>query len=155
MFDDLVVGTSAGNVYKMMGSAGGLIPPSQKFASPGGSITGVKLADCYLAKTGLEVVASTGTSVYIYTGFGTTGIIIKTLTTPGGEATKALAAGDIDGDGDDDIVATTGGTNIGHIVYFRNNAGNWVSPNVPGFLVGVPIWAIDLGDASNSNYRGR
>jgi hypothetical protein len=154
-FDDLVVGTSAGNVYKLMGSAGGLIPPSQKFASPGGSITGVKLADCYLTKTGLEVVTSTGTSVYIYTGFGTTGTLIKTLTTPGGEATKALAAGDIDGDGDDDIVVTTGGTNIGHVVYYRNNAGNWVNPNVPGFLVGVPIWAIDLGDASNANHRGR
>jgi len=154
-FDDLVVGTSAGNIYKINGSPGGLIPPSQKYASPGGSITGVKFADCYTKRYGLEVVASSGTSIYIYNGVNNTSTLLKTLTTPNAESTKALAAGDIDGDGDDDIVATTGGTNIGHVVYYRNNAGNWVSPIVTGFLIGVPIWSIDLGDASNANYRGR
>ena len=154
-FDDLAVGTAGGNIYKIMGSAGGLMPPSGKHASPGGSITGIKLAECYASKTGLEIVASSVASVYIYTGSGGSGILIKTLTTPSSENIKGLAAGDIDADGDDDIVATTGGTNIGRIVYWRNNMGDWVSPTVPGFMIGVPIWAVDLGDASNAAHRGR
>ena len=108
-----------------------------------------------LNKQGLEIVASTGASVYVYTGFGTSGTLLKTLTTPSSESIKALAAGDIDADGDDDIVVTTGGTNMGRIVYWRNNWGDWVSPVVMSFSIGVPIWAVDLGDASNANHRGR
>jgi len=154
-FDDIVVGTGNGNIYKSMGSPGGLLPPTGKHASPGGSISGIKFADAYLTKPGLEIVASTGASVYVYTGGGTAGVLLKTLTTPSSETIKALAAGDVDADGDDDIVVTTGGTNMGRIVYWRNNWGDWVSPTVPGFSIGVPIWAIDLGDASNSAHRGR
>lgn len=154
-FDDLALGTSGGNLYKVMGSAGGLMQPAQAFASPGGSISGVKLANCYPSKPGLEMVASTGATVYIYQANGPTGTLLKSFTTQGGETIYALAAGDIDGDGDDDIVVGTGGTNTGTVYYYRNNAGNWVSPSPPQFLIGATIYGMDLGDVSNSQYRGR
>ncbi len=154
-YDDLAVGTANGNLFKIMGSAGGLVPPSGTFASPGGSISGVKLADCYLTDAGLEIVGASGSSVYIYAASGSTGTLRKTLNSPNSETIRALGAGDVDSDGDDDVVITTGGTNIGRIVYFRNNNGNWVYPSPPQFILGVPIWGIDLGDVSNSAHRGR
>jgi hypothetical protein len=158
-YADIVAGTSGGNVYKILGSTAGLIPPIAAFASPGGSISGVKFADCYLGSgsPGLEIVASTGSTVYVYRADGITGLVKTTLTTPNTETITALAAGDIDGDHDDDIVAATGGSNIGTIVYWRNNAGSWVLPNPypPGFTIGSPIYGIDLGDVSDSRYRGR
>jgi len=157
---DLVIGTSGGNVYKIMGSPGvGLVPPTVAFASPGGSISGVKFADCYFGTggLGLEIVASAGATVYIYRADGITGTVKATLTTPNSETITALTAGDVDGDHDDDIVAATGGTNIGTVVYWRNNAGSWVLPNPypPGFTIRSPIRGIALGDVSDSRFQGR
>ena len=153
-FDDLAVGTSGGNIYKIMGGPAGLIPPSLAFASPGGSILGIKLAECYANRPGLEIVASTGASIYIYRADGATGTLITTFTTPGSEAVLSMAAGDVDGDQDDDVVV---GTGPGHVFYFRNNAGVWVSPtpNPPAFDIGEDILGIALGDVSNSKHMGR
>jgi hypothetical protein len=158
-YADLVVGTSGGNVYKLMGSTAPFPPLTVAFAVPGGSISGVKFADCYLGTSspGLEIVASSGPTVYIYQANGVTGILKITLTTPNSETITALTAGDVDGDHDDDIVAATGGTNIGTIVYWRNNAGSWVFPNPypPAFSIGSPIYGIALGDVSDSRFMGR
>jgi len=153
-FDDLALGTSAGNIYKILGSAGGLQAPAQIFASPGGSISGIKLGEFYANKPGLEIAASSGAVVYIYQANLQTGTLIKTLTTPGSETITAFAAGDVDGDGDDDVVVGT----TAHIVYFKNNrdnSGNWMIPNVEQWNIGVQIYGIDLGDVSNSAHRGR
>jgi len=160
----VVIGTSGGNIYKIMGSSGGLQLPGGAFASPGGSISGVKFADCYSGTKGpgLEVVASTGAMIYIYKADATSGSVIITIanppgsSAPGSETIRSLAAGDVDGDRDDDIVV---GTVDGHIYYWRNNAGAWVSPtpNPDGFNLGtaIDIFDIDLGDVSNSKYLGR
>ncbi len=154
-YDDVAVGTANGHVYKVMGSAGGLISPSGAFASPGGSIVGVKIAETHLTRPEFEIVAASGTTVYIYQANGATGTLLKTLTHTAGESIKAMTAGDVDADGDDDVVWTTGGTKMGRIVYYRNNAGTWVSMEAPQFNIEANIWSVDLGDVSNALHRGR
>ena len=67
-------------------------------------------------------------------------------------AMHGIGAGDVNGDGPDDIVVGTS-TDVWYWSN-TNNAASWTSAiNVAS--IGVNVYAIDLGDASKSQYVGR
>ncbi len=67
-------------------------------------------------------------------------------------AITTLGAGDVNGDGPDDIVVGTS-TDLWYWSN-TNNAVAWTAPiNVAS--IGVNVYSIDLGDASKSQYVGR
>lgn len=154
-YEDIVLGTSTGKLYKYLGSSLGPQTPSSALATLGGAISGVKIGNVTTTFTGLEVVATTGSSIYVYRG-DTGALIAGPLTAPSSHTIGTLGLGDVDGDGDDDVVIGTSGTNIGEIALYRNNNGtlrasySWLIDNIK-----VPVNSLDLGDASNAQYMGR
>jgi hypothetical protein len=158
---DVVVGTSNGKVYKLIGFAGGLQTPGGIFYTVVGNpaIAGIKLANITATGTGLEVVVAYGTNVRVISGNGGTGNSIFVLVPATSATINALSAGDVDGDGDDDIVVAT--ANAGPaLVYYRNLGGggtSWQNFNIeplPGGTT-IAILDIDLGDGNKSQYLGR
>ena len=163
-FADVVVGTSLGKVYKLVGFAGGLQTPSSCYYPSGcattTAITGIKLANITTSSSGLDIAISYGTFVRVLSGSGTTGSSVFVLTPALSATSTTLSAGDVDGDGDDDIVvATVLGSPA--IVYYRNlsptTGTSWKNYNIEPVPVGTTIamWDIDLGDGSKSQYLGR
>ena len=141
-------------MFKYLGGSGGLQTPSGAFYTAPSPIVGVKMGNFSTTQAGLEVAIAFGTTIRILTGFGTTGsVIISAL--PGytpANAITTLGAGDVNGDGPDDIVVGTS-TDVWYWSN-TNNAVAWTAAiNVAS--IGVNVYSIDLGDASKSQYVGR
>jgi len=154
-FADVVAGTSNGKIYRLYGSSGGLINQGQWHTQGSSAITGIRWVNATTAGiASLEIAFSTGSNAYVITGSGSLATIAGPLAAGG--TVSAFAAGDVDGDGDDDFMLAT---SAGGVRYWRNLGGalSWDrSPNgidIDGLA--VQIYDIDLGDLSNSAYRGR
>ncbi len=157
---DVVAGTSNSKVYKLVGFSGGLQTPAGIFyTAPGGTITGVKLANITTAggNTGLEIVFAYTNKVRVISGYGTSGNQIGSEQQTS-VAINSLGLGDVDGDGDDDIVAATTIT-ANSLVWFRNNNGasSWSKYNIEPIPGGTTLLIFDiyLGDGNKSQYGGR
>src|SRR5437867_4352725 len=74
-YSDVVVGTTTGGVYKLVGFAGGLqTPGAAYFSVPGGAaIVGIKLAAITTSSAGLEIVVASGTNARILSGNAASG----------------------------------------------------------------------------------
>ena len=161
-YSDVVVGTTTGRVYKLVGFAGGLqTPGAAYFSVPGGAaIVGIKLAAITTSSAGLEIVVASGTNARILSGNGASGAQIALITPATSATITGLAAGDVDGDGDDDVVVSTD-TSGNSLVYFRNlnpaTGAQWASYNIEPLPAGttIGILDIDLGDGNKSQYMGR
>lgn len=159
-YADIVAGTSGGHVYKLLGSSGGLLAPSGAHWTTSGptSISGIKWENGTVANAGLEIALTYGANALVITGSGSSGTAISAaLGSIGGNTILALGAGDIDGDGDDDIVISTGGPGgNGSLRYWRNLGGStsWASYDLE-INIGAPIYDVDLGDMSNAAFIGR
>lgn len=160
-YADLVVGTANGKIFKYTGGAGGLQTPSAAFwthPNPVKAIVGVKFGQVSGSQAGLEIVFGAGTTVRVLTGFGSSAIVINNgLPAYGsGSAMMSFGAGDVNGDGWDDVVIGTGGTKVGEVWFWENqNHGlTWSNP-IQIDNVGTSVLWLDLGDASRSQYLGR
>ncbi len=162
-FVDVVVGTAQGRVFKLVGFAGGLQTPAAAYYTVTGNptIVGIKLANITSAGTGLEIVIAYGTNVRILTGNAVSGTSIAFVTTGAPATINALGAGDIDGDGDDDVVVAMASGGTSSLVYYRNlvysTGASWTGYNIepipPGTSLG--LFDLDLGDGNKSQYLGR
>ncbi|HYM39030.1 MAG TPA: type IV pilin [Thermoplasmata archaeon] len=152
-FSDLVAGTSNGNVYKWMGSAGGLTASGLWYAA-GTSVSGVKFGNFTTSFPGLAIGLSFGTTVRIIRGDVANTVIQSSLPAFSPSSTiTAFAVGDINGDGWDDVaIGTSGGG-----VYLWENLGQGTSWTyaVTVTQAGSPVFSLILGDTTNSQYVGR
>ncbi len=155
---DLIVATASGNVFKYMGSVGGLITPSGAYYSNGGTSIGrVRWGNMSTAASapGLDVVIAFGSTIRVLTGSGSTGTVIANSLPPMNpvDTITALAVGDINGDGPDDVMITTAG---GLIAWWANLGGalTWTG-QVTVYNIGATTYSVALGDTNNALYTGR
>jgi len=103
----------------------------------------------------LEVGVAVGTFVRVYRS--STGGLLSTLAAPpNGQVFTTLSMGDVDGDGDDDFIASTtgSGNTPANVMYYRNNPGGWAAILIDASITGK-IWDGDMGDMSKSQYPSR
>ena len=157
-YADVIVGASNGNLYRLIGGAGGLSIAGNPYATPTGSVVGVKFVEIASSQAGMEVMAASGSSIRMYEADSTyPATLIATITLAGpyaGHSISSLAAGDFDDDADDDFAVATTGTNIGEILYYRNTNGatgaSWDAARLVddfGDEGADGIYEIDAGDA--------
>ena len=155
-YADLVVGTANGNVFKYMGSAGGLtLAGAGAWYFDGGfSIVGVRFGNFTAASGSLQIALAFGTTVRIIRGSIANTVVLSSLPvfTPSSTIT-AFGVGDINGDGWDDVAI---GTNGGGVFIWENLGGGttWTYA-VQVDNTGVPIYSLVLGASTNSQYVGR
>jgi len=152
---DLIVATTGGRVFKYMGSVGGLITPGAALYTTGGtSIVGVRWGNMSTAGSapGLDVVIAFGTTIRVLSGTGT--VIAASLPPMNPVDTiTALAVGDINGDGPDDVMITTSG---GLVAWWANLGGAlaWTG-QVLVYNIGAATYSVAIGDTNNAQYMGR
>ncbi len=166
---DVAVGSGNGRVYYVKGFPGGLSTPAAVWYGPvsgNPTIVGIKFGNITSANGGLEIVIAYGTTIQVIAaGTGSGSSLIATLPTasPALQAITALAVGDINGDGPDDVVVSTQ-TATNAIVWFRNiryaSGTLWQPINIeptPPISPGATIYIYDIaiGDGSKSQFMGR
>jgi len=160
---DLAVATANGHVFKYLGSSGGLQTPSAchysnaasgQCTAAGTSIVGVRWGNLSDAYPGLEIVIAYGTTIRVLRGDVANTVITSNLPaySPSSSLT-ALAVGDVNGDGPDDVVVGTSG---GVIFFWANlNAGVSWTAAITIYNVGAQVYSLVIGDGSNAQYVGR
>lgn len=155
-YSDLVVGTANGNVFKYMGSAGGLALAGSGtwYFDGGSSIVGVRFGNITGTAGSLQIVLAFGTTVRVVRGSVSGTVVVSALPafSPSSSIT-AFAVGDINGDGWDDVaIGTSGGG-----VFLWENLGHGTSWTyaVQVDNTGAPIYSLVLGASTNSQYVGR
>ncbi len=152
-YADLLLGNSAGNVFICTGSIGGLVAPaSAVYTTTGGaSVVGVRWGNITTAYPNLNMIVATASSVVFVRS--SNGVVFGATLTPSNGNIGALAVGDVNGDGADDVVV---GTSTGYVFFWENLGGGltWTSA-VAVFNTGAQIFTVAVGDASNAAYVGR
>jgi len=152
---DLVAGTTNGNVWRYMGSPGGLLAGSGAWYSTGGTaIVGVKWGNFSTAYGMLNIAIAFGTNVRIVRGDVANTVIQNGL--PAFSPISAITAfgvGDLNGDGWDDVVIGTSG---GGLFLWENLGGgtSWTFA-VQVDNLGTPVYSLAIGSTTNSQYMGR
>lgn len=148
--NDIVSGDAGGGVWLSTNTGNGLTwstPTTPNVLNwPGHEMSALDLGDMYGEDNKLDIAVGTDT-----------GYVLEIMRMPDnswrtygvdtvGSAVNTLRVGDVDGDGDDDVVIGSAG---GYIYYYDNTdplIGSWSRSEVD--YVGVVVYAVDLGDVS-------
>jgi hypothetical protein len=104
--------------------------------------------------TGLDIVIAFGTTARVITGGGSSGTLIANVPSMSPSNTiTALAVGDINGDGWDDVMIAT---SAGLVAWWANLGGalSWTG-QVTIYNIGANVYSLAIGDTNNAQYMGR
>ena len=153
---DLVVGAASGRVLLYLGSrpTGLQYSGTVEWTAPSGVVS-VKFANILgnVSQDGLQIAVATGTTVYFVnpsspgTTFGNAIAVTQ-------GTVQAMATGDVNGDGVDDVVV---GTANGYVLLYANfGTGYSWSSGVLIYNAGAQVYYnLAIGDAANGLYMGR
>lgn len=139
--NDIAAGDSSGIVWQCINSGTGTVFAVSQVADAGSTVNGIGIGNL-VGTSKLDIaVGTSGGKVYVYENDGSW---TRTEVASTGVTIYDLAVGDMESDGDDDIVIATGsGQTVGGVHYYEND-GSWTGTVVDN--CGTPVFCVTVGD---------